>query len=357
MTSNDESSNSKTGQRVLVREQVTIRDVARALKVSHPTVSRALHGRPGVGEKLTQLIRTKAEELGYVPNRSAQDLRGADTALIGLVIPDLGNDIWGSITRFLAGDLRQRGMNVVLTDSNEDSELELTHVRGLREARMGGIIVAPTIHMKVETLELLRKVPAVQLVRNHKGWDAPLITIDMRSAATQAVQHLHSLGHRRIAYVGMTPQLITGADGLRGFRQAMKNGGMDPKYAISNPGAPRAALGEAVTGELLDKKHRPTAIIYANSELTIGGIAALQARGLRAPEDVSIVAHHDPAWFKLWGPGITTVAMPVKDLAEGASRTLLELTSRPKQTNSSRRRATLVLPPHLIVRGTTAAPP
>src|SRR5487761_839673 len=157
MANNSEDSSSRAGQRVLMREEVTIRDVAHALKVSHPTVSRALHGRPGVGEKLAQLIREKADELGYVPNRRAQDLRRADTTLIGLVIPDLHNDLWGSITKFLADDLRERGMNVVLTDSNEDPALELLHVRGLREARTGGIIVAPTMQMKEETLELLRK--------------------------------------------------------------------------------------------------------------------------------------------------------------------------------------------------------
>jgi LacI family transcriptional regulator len=153
------------------------------------------------------------------------------------------------------------------------------------------------------------------------GW----FGIDDRRAIAEAAAHLIGLGHRRIGFVGGHVGLSTGRARLAGFRDAHADAGLPPPDALLRLGPPDAGFARTAVADLIDAPERPTAILAAGAGLTAGMIEAAGARGLAVPAQMSLVGFGDAPWFRWWGPGLTTMALPAYELAFACGGALMRM--------------------------------
>lgn len=302
---------------------VTIKDIAQRLGVSASTVARALADNSRISQDMRARVRRIADELGYVAHAPARIMRGHSSTLVGLVVPDIRNEFYSTVAKAMADCCKDSGMHVALLVTDDDPETELRQVRGLASARAAGFVVVATAQPRQETLNLLERVPHVELVRKVQRLRSDWFGIDDAGGLSMATRHVLALGHRRIAYVGGPPALSTGEARLQGYMSAMREAGVDVEpWAVVCAGTGEADGREAVR-RLLAHGPRPTAVVSGGSRTTIGILQGLQAEGARVPEDISVVGFHDSDSVRLWSPGLTTLALPVREIALSCSALLL----------------------------------
>jgi DNA-binding LacI/PurR family transcriptional regulator len=307
----------------------TAKDVAVRLGVSVSTVGRALSDDPRISaETKTRVVRA-AEAMGYVANQAARMMRGASSDIVGVVVPDISNGFYATIAHALSETLARNRHQLMLGETADDPASELRHVRGFVAARVAGAIVVPTARPAPDTIQLLRAVPHVQLLRNVAALSPQWFGIDDDQSLRTATDHLIGLGHRRIAFVGGTADLPTGAARQRGYREALAAAGLSVDPALLELGPPSAVQhGRDAVGRLLGRAEPPTGIVTASVQATRGVLEALLERGTDVPGAVSVVGFGDEAGWSWWGPGLTTVSLPVQHLATACALWLLDLISR-----------------------------
>jgi LacI family transcriptional regulator len=331
----------------------TIKQVAQYLGVSHTTVSRALNDHPQTSKSTKERVRLAAHQLGYIRHGPAQDMRRARSSLIGLIVPDVQNYFYATAAKVLAASCAAQSLQLVLAVSEDDPQLEYRHAMALREAQVAGIIVVPTARPDRRTIALLDGSLTVQFVRTSPRIRGGAVVIDDALGTHQATAHLLRCGHTRLAFIGGPRSLSTGVSRLDGFERAVREAGLAPEAMAVELGPPRPAFGQEACARILQRNPRPSGIVLGSSELTLGALATLQAARLTIPKDLSLVAYGDPDWFRLWGPGITTVGLPVEQMSEIIADLLFRMigVSRPGREPLPARTA---IDPRLIVRGTTA---
>jgi DNA-binding LacI/PurR family transcriptional regulator len=330
---------------------ITIRDIADALEMSHATVSRALSDHPKINKETKARVRAKAQEMGYVPNGSARNMRGLHSPLVGLIVPDIQNDFYASIAKIVADAAAARGFQLALSVTEDNAEREMRDLRALIVARAAGIIITPTASPAAETLDLLAGVRAVQLVRQDQRIEREAVIVDDHSGTRAAAQHLIDYGHRDIAYVGVTTDLSCGKDRLSGFQAALAERHLDASRVAL--GHPRPEFSRHAVHALMTGRRRPSALVMGSSSLTLGALMALRSMNIRWPEDVSIVGYGDPVWFDLIGDGLTTVSLPVQDMGRYIISLLLTPGGPEEVARGTEGIAASRFAPSLVVRRST----
>jgi DNA-binding LacI/PurR family transcriptional regulator len=303
---------------------VTIKDIATRLGVSYTTVSRALRGHPYVNEELRAKIQETALTMNYHPNSLARGLRGKSTRLVGLIIPDLMNDFYASAATIIQASLAQEGYRVLLSVSGNDPGIELAYLRTLREERVDGLIWVPSKrHEQVIREYIAEGVPVVEFARRSTRQLDAVIADDL-GGAQQATEYLLKTGHRRIGLVVGQTTLSTGRERLEGYRLAFQNRGIEVDERLVKTGRFERQWGRKATEELLDLTDTPTALFGTSSEIVVGMLQALDRRGLKIPDDISLIGFGDPDWFNIWRPALSTVSFATQDMALTAVSKLLQ---------------------------------
>jgi len=296
------------------RTSVTAREVAEKAGVAVSTVGRALADDPRVSQLTKDRVRDAAAQLNYAGNLPARMMRGGESNLVGLIIPDLRNPFYATVMQVLNATANRFGYRLVLSVTDDDSDTEARHVRDLVGARVSGVIIVPTASPTPESVRLLTTVPHVQLLRRNAAFADRWFGIDDEVALRTATEHVIGLGHRRIAYIGGDTGISTAAARLRGFRGALAaaRGSVD---GIEHIGPPSIAFGGATLRHLLACDTPPTAIIAGADAITLGMIEVIEQLGVAVPGDVSIVGFGDATWLSWWHGGLTTVHVKPEELA------------------------------------------
>lgn len=294
---------------------ITAKEVAELAGVSISTVGRALADDPRISRDTKAKVKRAAERIGYVGNMPARVMRGGTSNLIGLLLPDVRNDFYAAIAQALSQTCDQEGHRLVLSITGDDREIEARHIRELAGARAAGIIIVPTAQPRKETVKVLSSVPHVQFLRHVPTLGDSWFGIDDERALHDATMHLLGLGHSRIAYIGGTESLSTGASRVRGFRSALAEADVDADLAIEALGKPTLEYGASVIESLLRLDRPPTAIVTGSVHITMGIIEAAERLGIEIPKSLSMIGFGDPQWFSWWRGGLTTVRPPVHELA------------------------------------------
>ncbi|MCX7560614.1 LacI family DNA-binding transcriptional regulator [Sulfitobacter sp. F26204] len=315
--------------------RVTIKDIAQRLGVSHATVSRALNASPLISEDTKERIRNMAAEMGYVPDTAARVMRGEPSNIVGFILPDVQNHFYSAIAKVLAEAVSAMDLQLVLAISEDDPEQELRHVSELRRARARGIVITPVAGMLAETAAMLSEMPVVQLVRSHPNITADVVTAQDENATRLSTQHLLSLGHRRIAYLGGGLEtLSTGNHRMEGYLAAM--GATDGAVAEFRLVPPHPEAGYHAAMELLRQRPPPSGLVIGSSQLALGALRAIRECGLSVCDDISLVSYDDPDWHQLWGPGISTIQLPIRDMALFAAGLVCAPQTPPANAEASR---------------------
>lgn len=335
---------------------VTIKDIAARVGVSHSTVSRALNDHSHISADMKRRVRRAAMDLGYVAHAGARTLRQPHARLIGLMVPDVMNQLVAVMVKVLAARCARAGYQLVLCVTEDDPETEMRQVEALRQSRATGLIIVPTPGVLSKTALLMAAMPVVQFSRSHPAIVAPSVAIDGARGIASAVRHLADLGHREIAYIGLSTNLSTGRARAQGYTEAMAERGLPIGSGLFHHGGGTIEYARSVTAALLRGRRPPTAIIYCSADLTQGGLETLRREEVAVPGHVSIVGFGDPGWFKLMTPRLSTVGVALSDSAEAAISLLLRQIAAREAGEPFDEPTALELEPVLILRETTGPP-
>lgn len=331
---------------------VTLKALAAHLGLSHSTVSRALSDSESISPETKARVRKAARDFSYVANSGARLMRAGHSPVIGLLVPDITNEFYAAVARILAEECSERGRPLVLSVSEDDPQRELGLVQALLEARPAALVVTLTASPRKETLALLNGgVSVLQFLRFDPRVRGPSMIIDDYTGGRLATNHLLKLGHTRIGFIGAPKSFSTGAERLRGFRSAVKERGLDtrPEYEKLLP--PNPENGARAFRELMAMKAAPRAIFVSSPQLAVGLAQAVQESKVRVPADVSLVAYGNSSWFSFFAGGLTTVSLPLHELATVATSIVFRELKTPVGEAASTTK--IALAPVLIERSST----
>jgi len=299
--------------------------LAAKLGLSPTTVSRVLSGqaeRYRISEATRKRVLGEAERSGLVINQVARGLRLQKSLTIGLALPDISNPFFAALARQIEHGARSRGFAVFLADSAEDTEREAECLRALLGRRVDGMIVAP-VGGDTDALLALESssLPTVVIDRIVPGLPFPMVGNDNFKAAHDAVTLLAKAGHQRIACLRGLPAAFSDQERVRGYREGMRDAGLGTRDEWIRGDDFRAESAAAATRTLmaLVPDLRPTAAVPLGSQITLGLLESLRDLGLQIPEDLSIVAFDEQPWSGLVDPPLTTVAQPLREMADRAA--------------------------------------
>jgi DNA-binding LacI/PurR family transcriptional regulator len=294
---------------------ITIKHIARQLDLSVSTIGRALADDPRISRETKERVRLAAQELGYIANTPARVMRGGSSQLIGLLVPDIRSAFYSTVAQVLSKCFETEGFHLALSITEDDRDIEMRQLRELVSARVAGVVVVPSAAPRRETLALLRTVPHVQLLRRINGL-GDWFGMDDERSLLDATNHLLKLGHRRIAYIGdlLFP---TGKDRYAGFRRAHAEAGVAIDEELVELGEATSQFGAEAVQRALTRQHAPTAIVTTSVLASLGAAEQLATMDVRVPRDLSVVGFGDGPWQRWWGPGMTTLRLPVEELAAG----------------------------------------
>lgn len=325
----------------------TMAAVAKLAGVNAGTVSRALAGSSLVSAETRARIRAAAEELGYPlfdgPSSGSQSERQVLVAL-----RDIANPFFSDVVSGIAEIAQDAGCGVLIGNTFARPDVERRIAATFLSGAVDGLLIQ-TGHLPRE-LEQVRDLRrrAIAVAVPIEGSGLTTVGIDELGAAREAVSYLVALGHTDIAHIGGPPS-PTNVDRQRGYRAALADAGLtlDPGRIVAGENTMRS--GQEAAMILLSRPPVPTAIFCANDEMAIGAITVCKQRGLRVPEDISIVGFDDVEIAEFYDPPLTTIRQPRRDLGRRAMDELLALLDD-RQVETGRN---ITLPHTLVVRGST----
>jgi DNA-binding LacI/PurR family transcriptional regulator len=334
----------------------TIDEIARLAHVSQATVSKVLNNRPYVSSATRARVERVIAETGFVPSQRARGLTQRRSFILGLLIPYTSDQLFADphlleIMRGIEAEANQHDYNLLLSTARAPVEAASAFTRLLRSDVIDGAIVVETLDVQQFAASLTQQ-PAPWVVVGYSGRaDMPAVHADDFGGALAATQHLLALGHRRIGVISASPRPYALEERLRGVRAALAQAGLalDEDLLLTGDFSPES--GAVGASALLDRTEPPTAIFALNDRMALGAVRAVAARGMRVPDDLSVVGFDDIALATLVTPTLTTVRQPGYALGGAAAAALFALLNGlgPAEVPA-------ILPTELIVRGTTAAP-
>ena len=310
---------------------VSIKDIAKAAGVSHPTVSRALSDSPLVNAETKARIQLLAQEMGYSPDAQARSLVLGRTLTIGVVVTTIADPFIAEIVQGVESTAYDHGYSVILASSSGKSGRELAAVEMLGSKRVDGLIVTSSRVGALYQEHLDRLGVPIVLINSHReqrGAYTFSVNVDNRHGARTATEHLIDLGHRRIAYVTGAVKHSDDLERQAGYRQALAEAGIAYDPGLVVPGTGRSGGGERAFPMLSVLSPPPSAVFCYNDMTAVGLMQAAQDDGLKVPEDLSVVGFDDIPLASYVTPPLTTIAQPVPKMGRIAVEMVLALASR-----------------------------
>lgn len=343
------------GHRIPPVPAPTLREVAVAAGVHAATASRALNPetRNLVNVDTARRVLKAAASLGYQPNPIARSLKTAKSRTIGVVIPDLTNPLFPPIVRGIEDTLGPAGYSALIVNTDHDADREQAQVASLRSRQAEGLIVATALLDHPFLRQLHRE--GVQLVlanRRTEDLDVSSVVPDDATGIDLAVKHLASLGHTRIVHLAGPQNTSTGVTRSRAFQIAVRERGLDDDPArIVTCDYWTEEDGARALRAVLDAGIEFTAVVAGNDLIALGCYDVFAEQGITCPDDVSVVGFNGMPFLDKLGPPLTTIAVPHHQIGLEAARMLLESINEPDRPARS-----VLLPPTLVTRGSTAPP-
>ncbi|MBB5701961.1 LacI family transcriptional regulator [Ochrobactrum daejeonense] len=332
----------------------TIRDVALLANVSIGTVSRVVNDAADVRPQIRKAVESAIAELGYVPNAAAKSMRMGRTKTVGCILREINIAQLGGFVSTAHNMLNESGYALLIANSEGRRQREVELLRSFSSGQVDGVLMGPYTPIEGEFEELLRTlpVPLVMIDRDQPSW-CNAVYADHEAGVAQATGHLLDLGHRRIALLTGPTRLHPGGARVRGFLRAYKERGLEP--------APELMIAESflrdqayrVTSSLLGLSQPPTAIIAGGIDMLAGVLKAVRTRGLRIPQDISVVGSGQSELADLHQPPIAVVSWDQNEVGATAAALLLDLIANGKREEPRR----VIIPTTFNAQASCTSPP
>ncbi len=328
--------------------RVRMREVAQRAGVSVGTVSNTLNHPERVSPTTRDAVQGAIRELGFVPNQQARLLMGAPSNVIGLVVVDVLSPFFMEIAHSVERAARDAGHVVILCNSENDHDKEFSLLQMLAAQQVRGALLSPAGGGK-PTVEGLHEFPVVYLDYTETSVGCS-VSVDHAAGGRLAAQHLLSLGHRKLAFVGGRPGLQQFDLRMQGMRAAITEAGFDPAEALTEVHEEGIGLesGRRAAQTLLNDT-LPSGICCGNDMLAFGVFRELRRNGVRIPEDVALVGYDDVEFAESWIVPLTSVRQPTTEMGRQAAHLLFDhAVAAPDHEHRQ-----VVLQPELVIRDTS----
>ena len=337
---------------MIKKEPTTLRDIARELKVSISTVSRALAGAEEVNVQTKEAVREVARRLDYKPNMVALSLRRQKTNTLGIIVPNLVSHFFSASISGIQEAASKKGYNVMICQSNESYETEIKNLNTMITSRVDGLLIS--LSKETQSFEHLQTiynsgVPLVFFDRVCEEINTSKVTVDDHDGAFKAVEHLIETGCRRIAHLSGPEQLSISRNRRQGYLDALKKHNIPfDEELIRQSGMAEADIVEQ-TESLLKLSSPPDAIFAVNDFVAVEAMQVIKKKGIKIPEEISIVGFTNTPVSVYIEPSLTTVAQPAFQIGQTAAEHILEQISNPAAYSSRE----ITLKTELIIRNSS----
>ena len=301
-----------------------MKDVAKLAGVSLGTVSAVLNGKQTVKKQNYDQVMQAVQQLGYQPNLLARSMRTSVSGTVGLIIPDVSNPYYPELARGVEDVVREAGMTLFLCNSDRSTEKEWNYAQALAQKQVDGLIIAKP-RMSADQLHTLQRSCKIVLVDSAETDldDFDMINVDNCVGSANAVQHLISCGHRKIAFLSGSLEAYSMSQRLDAYCSVLRENGIDfcEQWVRICDYSWRSAYDAAL--DLLALPDPPTAIFAGNDIMAFGAIRAVFDSGLRVPNDISVCGFDDILMAGMMVPALTTVHQPKYEIGLQSATLLL----------------------------------
>jgi LacI family fructose operon transcriptional repressor len=325
----------------------SIKDVAKAAGVSTATVSRVLSNGLHVRSEVRERVMKAVDQLGYRPNLLARSLRSQQSNAIGLIVSDIRNPFFTSISRSVEDIAYEQGFRVVLCNTDENPEKETIYLQLMQDESVAGVIFSPTRQTAANFPSSTITFPTVVVDRTVKGADVDMVVLDNVDAAYRLTTHLIENGYQRIAAL-CGEMSTTGIERQIGYEQALQANNFSPAREHVKYLQPKIETGYQATLKMLDAPHPPDALLTTNSLIAAGALQAIRERNLTIPDDIALVTFDETTWADLVQPPITLISQPTYEIGKIATELLLQRIADPDRPIRQ-----VILKGQLLVRGSS----
>lgn len=329
---------------------MNIKEVARIAKVSTATVSRTINGSDKVSEETALRVRRAIEKLRYYPDTNARALGSGRSNLYGLIISDITNPFFPELVKSFEDVAMRHGKEVLVANTNYDPVRAEHCARRMLQRKVDGVaIMTSEVHSQVLEDFHQQRIPLVFLDTARSRENVSRIVIDYPSGIESAVEHLRSIGHTAIGYIAGPARYHSARIRHKAFVKSMQQRGLlIPGHFIQKGdhtiGGGYDAMAVMLAGPVL-----PKAVITSNDLTAIGALRAIRDKGLRVPEDISLVGFDDITFSSYTQPPLTSIRIPRNEIAETAFHALVKMRNHPNFN-------ILHIPTELVIRQSTTAP-
>lgn len=335
------------------KSHITLDDIARRLKVSRVTVSKALRGHPDISDKLVKRIRKVASDLGYSPNFIARNLSARRSNMLGVVVPKIAHFFFGSVIEAVYNTAFDHKYETILTVSQENAEREKKHIQTLVSMRVDGIIISISQETKdPEIFKWIKKmgIPVVfvdrMLYPPVPGFSSVLV--DDRGGAFRAVEQAIKVGYRKIGFLGGIPTINIGRNRLLGFEQALREHDIPIRQEWVVFGGFGKDDGYKGFMHLYNSGNLPEFLFAVTYPVALGIYEAAKDLGLHIPDDIDVICFGDSDMNRFISPSLSCVGQPTQELGTKAVQMILEIIRNPDEIREHH----VEIPTELILRET-----
>lgn len=334
-----------------MRKKITIYDIATKLNITAATVSRALNNNPNISSSTKELVLETAEKMGYEQNKLALALKSGKSNNVGVVVPRIDTNFFGSVIRGIEEELTPFGYHVIICQTNNDQEKENANIDALLNSQVDGIFISTSSNDIKSFERILKKdVPLIFFDRKKTMNNVSSVTINDFEGGYKATQHLIDNGCERIAHFSGDLNIEIFNDRFAGYKQALSDNGIDyiEEYIIKT----RSNIedGKKAIKKLLKLKNPPDAIFSSSDWDALGAIQELKSKSLKVPEDVSVIGFSNEPFTKFMELSISTIDQFPLEMGRIAAKVFLEQVNNSEKVKIEKK---VVLDPELIIRKST----
>ena len=333
-------------------QKLTINDIARISGVSKKTVSRVINKSPLLNQATREKVEKVIADVAYVPNPQARALALRRNFLIGLIHDNPNAQMVLGVQEGILETIRSTEFALVVRPVDRHSDNLLADIRHfIEQQRLYGVMLLPPISENDELAEMCRKLgcTVVRMGSAQLDEDAHLVASNDRQAVSDAVAWLAELGHERIGFIAGPEGFRSASEREAGFKDGMARAGLRPLPELMTRGTYRFESGLAAGERLLSQQNPPTAIFSCNDEMAAGFLHIALGRGIKVPEQLSIIGFDNTATAAHIWPPLTTVQWPIKAMARSAASKLIDPTKASAQPS--------LFLSDLVSRASVAPPP
>lgn len=317
-------------------KDITIYDIAEKLKLATSTISRALKDHPTISAKTIKKVKKTAEEMGYVPNTLAAGLRGNKTNIIGVLIPTVTQPFLSSLISGIEITARKSGYNVIIMQSHDSYEEEVSMAKSLYGSRVSGIICS--LAMKTNDTShfdqfVSNNIPLVFVDRVPKDFNTFRVIIDNYAAGYKATKHLIDQGCTRIGHLTVGSKIGNiYTERMRGYKDALLKYNLEvDEELIVDLKSVTYEEGVKASNKLLNLKNRPDGIFASGDIMAVSAIQCAKKKGLRVPEDIAVIGFNNDPISEIVDPNLSTITHPAAKMGQMSAEIILKNIKSPKK--------------------------